>query len=330
MEFINPQKDQQTIAIYQTDDGALVVDTRIEGETVWLSLNQMAELFERDKSVISRHLKKVFSEKELDEKATVANFATVQTEGDRNIERQVTYYNLDAIISVGYRVNSKRGTQFRQWASQVLKNHIIQGYSINQAQINQKSIKQLQQTVMLLSDTLIQHQLVDEIGNDVLYIIQEYAKTWDLLLRYDENRFNIQTQNVCRNHLSYSKAIEAISALKQKLQQDNQNLTLFGQEREHGLQAILGNLDQTFGGNPLYSYCEERAAHLLYFIIEDHPFTDGNKRIASLLFLIQLKQDELSLQKINDNCLTALTLLIAQSHPHQKDTMVQLIMSLLH
>jgi len=327
MVFTNPQKDQQAIAIYQTDNGSLAVDVRIEGETIWLSLNQIVALFERDKSVISKHLKNIFKTEELKEDSVVANFATTAADGKTY---QVNHYNLDVIISIGYRVNSKRGTQFRQWASQVLKEHMIRGYSINQAQINQESIKHLQQTVTLLSDTLMQHQLVDKMGSNVLSIIQEYAKTWDLLLRYDENRFDVQTQNICRTHLSYNTAIEAISTLKQKLQQDNQNLTLFGQEREQGLQAILGNLDQTFDGKRLYSSCEERAAHLLYFIIKDHPFTDGNKRIASLLFLIQLKQDELSLQKINDNCLTALTLLIAQSHPHQKDTMIRLIMSLLH
>ena len=317
------ENSPQNITIYQADNGALVVDVRVSGETLWLSLNQMAELFERDKSVISKHLKNIFTTAELKENSVVANFATTAADGK---VYQVDYFNLDAIISVGYRVNSKRGTQFRQWASQVLKEHLIQGYTINQKQITQHSIQRMQQTLSLLSDTLIQQQLVDTPGQA---IIQEYAKTWDLLLRYDENHFTLKTTQSCRHLLAYAKAKDVIEALKRELQQNKNNVSFFGQERDHALQAIFGNLDQTFDSTPVYPSCEERAAHLLYFIIKDHPFSDGNKRIASLLFLIQLKQDGLSLQKMNDTCLTALTLLVAQSHPQQKDMMIQLIMSLL-
>lgn len=320
---------QKDIAIYQTEDGSLVVDVRVAKDTLWLSLNQMAELFGRDKSVIAKHIKNIFREEELFVDATVANFATVQIEGDRTVERQVDHYNLDVIISVGYRVNSKRGTQFRQWAAQVLKNYLIEGYAVNQKQLSQQSLHHLQQTIALMSDTLRQQNLVDVVGDSVLYIIQEYAKTWDLLLQYDENRFNITKQDSCRIRLSYPDSLAAIHALKTELSQNNEHLALFGQERGSALQGILGNLDQTFDGIPLYPSCAERAAHLLYFIIKDHPFSDGNKRIASLLFLVQLRQDGLSFKKINDNCLVALTLLVAQSHPNQKDTMIQLIIGLL-
>ncbi len=257
---------QQDIAIYETEDGSLIVDVRVEKDTLWLSLNQMAELFGRDKSVISRHLKNIFQEGELDNQSTVANFATVQMEGDREIERQVDYYNLDAIISVGYRVNSKRGTQFRQWAANVLKDYLIQGYAVSQKQLNTQSLHHLQQTITLMSDTLRQQNLVDEVGDSVLYIIQEYAKTWDLLLRYDENRFNIKEQGACRVRLRYEDSLAAIHTLKAELSQKNEHNTLFGQERDRALEAILGNLDQTFDSVPLYPSCAERAAHLLYFI----------------------------------------------------------------
>jgi prophage maintenance system killer protein len=315
----------QGIEIYQTEDGSLVVDVRVEKETLWLSLNQIAALFGRDKSVVSRHLKNIFQEGELVADAVVAKFATTADDGKTY---QVDHYNLDVIISVGYRVNSKRGTQFRQWASNVLKDYWVQGYALNQKQLHEQSLRHLQQTITLMSDTLRQQNLVDEVGDSVLYIIQEYAKTWDLLLQYDENCFNITKQNSCRIRLSYPDSLAAVHALKIELAQHNEHLALFGQERGNALQAILGNLDQTFDGIPLYPSCEERAAHLLYFIIKDHPFNDGNKRIASLLFLVQLRQDGLSLQKINDKCLVALTLLVAQSHPNQKDIMIQLIISL--
>lgn len=317
---------RQDIAIYQAEDGSLIVDVRVAQETLWLSLNQIAVLFGRDKSVIAKHLKNVFRAEELAVDSVVAKFATTAADGKTY---QVDHYNLDVIISVGYRVNSKRGTQFRQWATKVLKDYLIQGYAVNQKQISEQSLHHLQQTITLLSDTLRQQNLVDEVGDSVLYIIQEYAKTWDLLLRYDENRFNIEKQGACRIRLSYPDSLAAIHILKTELSQNNEHTTLFGQERDNALQGILGNLDQTFDDVSLYPSCEERAAHLLYFIIKDHPFNDSNKRIASLLFLVQLRQDGLSLQKINDKCLVALTLLVAQSHPNQKDTMIQLIMSLL-
>ena len=330
MNIIKPRVDtQQAIEIYQTKDGALVVDVRVAQDTLWLSLNQMAELFGRDKSVISRHLKNVFQEGELDKPSTVANFATVQVEGDRDIERHVDYYNLDAIISVGYRVNSKRGTQFRQWAAKVLKDYLIEGYAVNQKKLDQKSLYNLQQALELMATTLRQQNLVKGVGDYVLYIIQEYAKTWDLLWQYDENRFNTTKEDSYGKCLGYPDSLAAIHNMKIELSKNNEHLTLFGQERGSALQAILGNLDQTFDGVPLYSSCAERSAHLLYFIIKDHPFNDGNKRIASLLFLVQLRQDGLNLKKISDNCLVALTLLVAQSHPNQKDTMIQLIISLL-
>lgn len=321
--------DSQVI-IYQTEDGTVSVDVQLSEDTVWLSLNQLSDLFGRDKSVISRHLKNIFQTGELEKSSTVANFATVQTEGGHTVERQIDYYNLDAILSVGYRVNSKRGTQFRKWASQVLKDHLIRGYSLNHKRLTHTSLQHLQQTITLLSQTLLNQQLVNERGADVLSLIQAYTKTWDILLRYDEDRFELASDRSSSVSLfSYSEAQEAIQHLKDALVVTQDASSLFGQEREDSLKSILGNLEQTFEGKPLYPSTEEKAAHLLYFIIKDHPFLDGNKRIGSLLFLLYLKKANKALSQINDNGLIALALLIAESAPAQKEMMVKLIQNLL-
>ncbi len=315
------------IIIYQAEDGTISVEVQLSEETVWLSLSQVADLFERDKSVISRHLKNIFKEGELEASSVVANFATTASDGKTY---QVDYYNLDAILSVGYRVNSKRGTQFRRWASQILKERVIQGYSLNQKQLSHHSIQQLQHTLTLLSQTLLTQDLVNEKGAEIIHLIQAYTKTWDILLRYDEDRLEaIDTSISVASMLSYKEAIEAITHLKNMLVATKSASSLFGQERGESLQGILGTLEQTFDGLPIYASTVERAAHLLYFIIKDHPFADGNKRIASFLFLLYLKKAEKKLAHMDDNSLIALALLIAESAPSQKELMVKLVQSLL-
>lgn len=314
------------IVIYCAMDGHVELDVNLADETVWLTLNQMALLFGRDKSVISRHLNNVFKINELDRDSVVANFATTAADGKTY---QVDYYNLDAIISVGYRVNSKQGVQFRKWASHVLKDHLIRGYSTYEKRLAERGVQELQQTVELLQKTLVHHDLVNDLGQEAIQLILSYSKTWDLLLAYDEGELKLPAQSKeATPKLYYKAAIAAIASLKSNLMARNEATDLFGREREGGFDSILNNIDQTFDGESLYKTPEEKAAHLLYFVIKDHPFTDGNKRIGSLMFLLYLKSQSLPI-KLNENGLVALALLVAESDPSQKEMMIRLVVNLL-
>ncbi|MAZ77485.1 MAG: hypothetical protein CMF39_02270 [Legionellaceae bacterium] len=314
------------IMIYKTKDGHIELNVSLAEETVWLSLNQMALLFGRDKSVVSRHLSNIFKNNELARTSVVAKFATTAADGKTY---QVDFYNLDAIISLGYRINSSQATKFRQWATRVLKEHLIRGYTTHEKRLAERGIKELEQSIELLQKTLTRNELVDDIGTATIQLIMSYAKTWRLLLAYDEGELNLPTKSRKKSSaLSYKAAIGAINALKTDLLDKKQASDLFGNEKEHGFQGILGNIEQTFDGEHLYKTAEERAAHLLYFIIKDHPFSDGNKRIGCLMFLLYLKLQNMSI-KINDNGLVALALLIAESDPQHKDLMTRLIVNLL-
>ena len=316
-----------TIAIY--DDDAHKVEVRLEGDSVWLNIQQLAELFGRDKSVVSRHLRNVFQTRELDREATVAKFATVQAEGSREVRRDIEHYNLDAIISVGYRINSTRATRFRQWATGVLRDHLTRGYSLNEHRLAQQGLQDLEQAVDLLGKTLTQQALVNDIGREVVGLILGYARTWRLLLDYDEGRLAIPIgAQPARGVLGLSEARRALDALAGELRSRGEASELFAQNRGDGLAAILGNIEQTMFGEPLYRTREERAAHLLYFIIKNHPFADGNKRSAAFLFLLYLKQEGME-STMDENGLTALTLLIAESDPKAKELMVRLVTNLL-
>lgn len=320
------------IVIYRAKNGQIELNVNLSDENVWLSLKQMTALFGRDKSVISRHLNNIFKSDELDKASTVAFFATVQKEGHREVSRQVEYYNLDAIISVGYRVNSKEGVRFRQWATGVLKQHLIQGFTLKEKRLTERGLDDLQQAVQLLEKTLVSHELVNDIGHETIQVILEYAKTWRVLLAYDEERLMLpkplQSSQVIDSILSYMLAKQAIEQLKQTLAAQQEASDLFGRERDKSLESILQNLEQTFDGEPLYVSFEEKAAHLLYFVIKDHPFSDGNKRIGCFLFLLYLKSNQFNI-KLNDNGLIALALLIAESAPQQKDLMIRLVTTLL-
>ena len=314
------------ILIYKAKDGHIEINVNLSEETVWLSLKQMSDLFARDPSVISRHLNNIFKNKELERGSVIANYATTAADGKIY---QVDYYNLDAIISLGYRVNSKEGIKFRQWATSVLKEHLIKGYTTYEQRLAERGIKELQQSVALLHKTLVHHDLVNDIGVETIQLIMSYAKTWHLLLAYDEDTLKLPEKGErIFTPLEYQAALNAIASLKSDLGARDEATDLFGNERDHGLDSILGNIEQTFGGEPLYPTVEERAAHLLYFIIKDHPFTDGNKRIACLMFLLYLKLQHMVI-KLNENGLVALALLVAESDPTQKDMMIRLTVNLL-
>lgn len=315
------------LVIFEGDQQS--VEVRLEGETAWLSLQQLADLFERDKSVISRHLKNIFDSKELDRERTVAKNATVQKEGKREVVRDIEFFNLDAIISVGYRVNSARATRFRQWATRVLREQLTQGYSLNEHRLAQQGMAELEQAMALLSRTLERQELVTDIGREAVAIIMGYARTWRLLLDYDEGSVQAPAgQRDPREGLSVTEARKALDALADELKTRGEASELFARDRGDNLAAILGNVEQTMFGDPLYASAEERAAHLLYFLIKNHPFSDGNKRSGAFLLLLYLRKQGLELT-LNEQGLTALTLLIAESDPKAKDLMVRLTMNLL-
>ena len=316
------------VILYQTNDGQTRLDVQIADETVWLTQAQMVELFDKTKQNISLHIRNIFKEGELPEQAVVKECLTTAADGK---SYRTKHYNLDVVISVGYRVKSLRGTQFRIWATNVLKQHLVQGYTVNQRRLAEKGLAEMEEAVALLSRTLQRHDLITDEGKAVLEVVSRYAKSWSLLLQYDEERLELpKDRHGAGKSLAYHQARAAIIALHSELAGRGEATDLFGREREHALQSILGNLDQTFGGRDLYPSVEEKAAHLLYFVIKDHPFSDGNKRIGSFLFLLFLRENNLlDRSGINDNGLVALALLIAESDPKQKDLLIRLILNLL-
>jgi len=321
------------IEIFQTEDGAVELNVQLENETVWLNQAQMVELFGRDKSVISRHIRNIYATEELSKEATVAKNATVQQEGGRVITREIDYYNLDMIISVGYRVNSKRGIQFRQWATQTLKQHLVQGYTLNQKRL-QNNMRQFEEAVGLIKQTVQTQELTLNESKGLLDVITGYAKTWFLLQKHDENDLP-QTLPFSKELfvLDYPEATSAIAELKRELMVKGEASDLFGREKAGEFEGIIRNIYQTFGGDDLIVGAEAKAAHLLYYIIKDHPFNDGNKRIGAFMFILFLAKNDLLYEangtcKINDNALTALALLIAQSDPKSKELMIALVVSL--
>jgi prophage maintenance system killer protein len=324
----NMQSDLGEIILYQAPDGKSAIDVHLKDETVWLTQAQMMELFQRDKRTISEHIRNVFKEGELVEAAVVRDFRITASDGKTY---RTNVYNLDVVISVGYRVKSQRGTQFRIWASGVLKNHLVRGYTLNQLRLTDKGVAELKQAVALLANTLESHDLISEEGKAVLEMVSRYARTWRLLLEYDEERLPVpETRHEAKAAIRTEAVRQAIAALKKELISRGEATDLFGQERGHCLAGILGAIEQSFGGQDLYPSVEEKAAHLLYFVIKDHPFSDGNKRIGSFLFVLYLKHNGLGKGGCFDNrSLVALALLIATSEPAHKDLLVRLIMNLI-
>lgn len=319
------------IAIYQTDAGA--VEVRLAAETIWMSLQQISDLFERDKSVISRHFRNIYQEGELRSDATVAKNATVQIEGARQVLRTIEFYNLDAIISVGYRVNSGQATRFRQWATTVLRQHLTQGYTLNRQRL-EANAHELEAALQLVRKLAQNPELPPDAGRGLLDVVTRYARTFLLLQRYDEGLLTDPPQQSGGRLPTLAEARRALAQLKADLMARGEATDLFARERGDGLDALLGNLDQTVFGEPAYPTVEAKASHLLYFVIKNHPFADGNKRSGAFLFVDFLARngrllDAAGQPVINDIGLAALALLVAESAPEQKDTLIRLVMNML-
>ncbi len=318
-------KNKGVIKFYESSNGELQLDVKLQNETVWLSQNQLAQLFDKNKSTISRHINNVFNEGELEEGSAVAKNATTGNDGKTY---QVEYYNLDVIISVGYRVKSKRGTQFRIWATNILKEHLKKGYSIYTKRLEQQGTD-VKSLIGLLEKAFNRKALESSETSGILKVIQQYATTFNLLFKYDKDDLNEPKGKLPNIKLKITEAKKAIASLKTELLKNGEATELFGKEQGDSFASIIGNIEQSFGGQLLYPTVENRAAHLLYFIIKDHPFIDGNKRSASFMFVLYLSQNDLLKETINESGLVALTLLIAESHPSQKDLMIRLIQNLI-
>ena len=320
------------IIIYQTDDDQTQIDVRLENETVWLTQAQMAELFQTDRTSIVRHINKIYADDELDRDSTCAKIAQVQKEGQRTVRRSIPYFNLDMIISVGYRVNSKRGVKFRQWANRVLKQYLIKGYAINE-RLRHEQISELRQLVQVVSRTLQHREQENTIETqDLLDVVVDYTYALDTLDNYDYERLTIdQTTKVASFHATYENAMEQIQRLRDKFGAS----VLFGNEKDDSFKSSIGQIYQTFDGNELYPSVEEKAAMLLYLVTKNHSFSDGNKRIAATLFLWFLNNNKIlynsdGSKRIADSTLVALTLMIAESKTEEKDVMVKVVVNLIN
>lgn len=321
------QPDLGEVVIYEAADGSTRLGVRLQNETLWLSLNQIADLFERDKSVVSRHLRNVFASGELDRTATVAFFATTQDEGGRDVVRQIEYFNLDAIISVGYRVNSRRGTQFRVWATSVLRDHLLKGYSLNE-----RRLRELRQSLRLVEKVLEDGEVTSDEATALLRVVTSYAYALDLLDDYDHQRVvAAPTRAGPAVGIDYVEALEVVEQLRGRFGAS----PLFGMELNDSLHSSLNAIMQTYEGREVYPSREEKAAHLLYFLVKNHSFVDGNKRIAAALFLWFLQKNAMlrradGSKRIADNALVAMTLLIAVSELAEKRVIIALVVNMIN
>ena len=320
------------IIIYQSKEGPKL-DVRLEEETVWLTQKQIAMLFDTQRPAITKHLNNIFKSGELD-KNSVSSILE-HTAADGKVYK-TQFYNLDAIISVGYRVNSKRATQFRIWATKILKEHLVKGYTINEKRLleTQNRFNQLQEAILFLQEKA-KHKLLSGQEQEVLNLLADYSKTLKLLEQYDKEKLPLIKKAKGKIVLEYNDVKRIIQEIKKELILKKEASDLFGRESGEKFKATLGNIYQTFGKKELYPSLEEKAAHLLYFIIKDHPFVDGNKRIASFLFVYFLDKNNFLYRKtgekkINDNALTALALLIAVSDPKEKDILIKIITNILN
>ncbi len=321
------------IEIYQSADGQPCIEIRLEQETMWLSQAQLAELFDKDVRTISEHIGNIFADGELVKESTIRKFRIVRKEGMRQVSREIEHYNLDLILSVGYRVSSKKGTQFRIWATQRLKELLVQGYTLDKTRF-EKNAAELEQALTLIQKAAQSPELSGPAGRGLVDIVSSYTQTFLWLQRYDEGLLEEPAGQSGGQLPTPEDAMLALGQLKQELIARGEATELFAKVREHGLAGIFGNLDQTVFGEPAYPTVESKAAHLLYFVVKNHPFADGNKRSGAFLFVDFLHRNGRLLTEdgypvINDTGLAALTLLVAESDPKQKETLIRLVMNML-
>lgn len=321
-----------SIEIYRSQDGSVQLNVKLENETVWLTQSQMAELFGVDRTSIVRHIRNIYKSEELEENSTCAKNAQVRIEGQRQIVREIPYYNLDMIISVGYRINSKNATSFRRWATSVLKQYLIKGYVINQ-QLKLDRYNELKDVVRLMGRAIgMQEKVTTDEYSGLFNVISDYVYALDTLDHYDYQSLSIQ--QTTKNEpfrATYDNAMEAINALKDKFGGSQ----WFANEKDESFKSSIGQIYQTFGGEELYPSIEEKAAMLLYLVVKNHSFSDGNKRIAAMLFLWFLNNNRVLYaedghKRIADNTLVALTLMIAESRTEEKDVMVKVVVNLIN
>jgi prophage maintenance system killer protein len=318
---------QDQIVLYKAPDGGVALDVRLERETLWLNQKQMGDLFDKDTDTIGLHIRNILKEGELDAQSTTEESSVVQREGGRRVTRRVKFYNLDMIISVGYRVNSKRGTQFRIWATRVLREHLVRGYTVNL-----RRLKELNQAIRLIGDVARRHELSGDEAKAVLRVVTDYTFALELLDEYDRQKVALggTTRRPVRA-VDYAEAVRIVERLRETFGASR----LFGREKDASLRGVLGAVTQTFAGRDLYPSLEEKAAHLLYFLVKGHPFVDGNKRIAAALFLWFLEKNRAlyradGSKRIADNALVAMTLLIAESRPADKDVLTRVVVNLIN
>ncbi|MBU0645859.1 virulence RhuM family protein [Patescibacteria group bacterium] len=319
------KKKEEKLVVYQTKTGSIQLRGDGGKETIWASLDQIARIFGRDKSVISRHIKNIFKDRELERKSVVAFFATTAADGKTY---QVEYFNLDIILSVGYRVNSQQAIKFRQWATKILREYIVDGFVVNKKRIAD-NYRQFQEAVAKVKELLPAGAVVETA--DILELVNMFADTWFSLTAYDKDALKQKGPTKRRVVLTADKLENDLAELKKNLISKKQATGIFAQPRDKGvLEGIIGNVMQSFGGKELYASVEEKAAHLLYFMVKNHPFVDGNKRSGAYAFVWYLRQARiLDTSRITPPALTALTILVAESRPKDKDKMVGLIITLL-
>lgn len=322
------------IKIFKSKDGDTEIQVKLDNDTVWLNQYQLEDLFHTDRSSINRHISNIYKSKELKEKLTCAFFAQVQTEGGREVTRKIKFYNLDLIISIGYRVNSKRGTEFRIWANKIIKEYLIKGYALNEKRLAQQNekLRELQEAVKIIGKVVNYKALENSESVELIKIITDYAYGLEILDQYDYQNLEIKSTSGKESYqLTYSEAIKKIKKVRNVFS----NSDLFGVEKDSSLKSSLSTIYQTFDGVDLYPSIEEKAANLLYFVTKNHSFVDGNKRIAAFLFLYFLERNGILFdisgnKRIADNALVALTLMIAVSKPEEKETMVKVVVNLIN